>query len=268
MIHELHPYIADKLVRRGQALEVLLVGAGGNGSKMLFGLKNLHLALQALGYAGLRVCLADGDTVSESNLLRQAFYPADLGLNKATVLIHRLNLACGLDWNAHAHHLEGKDIQGDVVISCVDSRQARAAIYQGCGGSYGYRQPPAYWLDLGNGDTSGQLVLGCPSNRKNPRRAERLRSAAELFPELVDTSLPDDDTPSCSTLEALERQDLFINDLLVTQALNLLWQLLKHHQLSHHGAFVNATTGNVTPLTIDPTAWRRLKAQSARYLAA
>jgi len=38
----------------------------------------------------------------------------------------------------------------------------------------------------------------------------------------TDTTLPRDDLPSCSTMEAFEKQDLFVNDTLVTSALALL----------------------------------------------
>ena len=63
----------------------------------MIGLKNIHQGLLALGFPGLEVILADGDTVSESNLVRQSFYPSDVGLNKTEVLINRLNLSCGLE---------------------------------------------------------------------------------------------------------------------------------------------------------------------------
>ncbi len=67
--HTLHPHLAYTR----SPLRVLVVGAGGNGSKLTVGLKNLHGALVALGHPGLQVGLADGDTVSTSNLVRQSF---------------------------------------------------------------------------------------------------------------------------------------------------------------------------------------------------
>lgn len=99
--HQLHPYFKD--MRR--PVKTLVVGAGGTGSKVVIGLKNIHLGLLALGRPGLEVVLADGDTVSGSNLVRQSFYPSDVGLNKAEVLINRLNLSCGLDWQARPFEL-------------------------------------------------------------------------------------------------------------------------------------------------------------------
>lgn len=255
--HALHPYL--KTLRR--PAEVLVVGAGGTGSKTVVGLKNVSRALRALGHPGLRVTLADGDVVSESNLVRQAFYPSDVGLPKAEVLINRLNLSCGLAWRALPYPASAETVRAerpDLVVGCVDSRKARAEIADGVVG-----QGVVYALDAGNGAVTGQVVLGCPLGHHNPRRRERLRTAYELFPELCDASLPEDDAPSCSTLEALEKQDLLINDLAATCLLNLLWQLFRHGTLDHHGAFISLPAGSVRPLPIDPNVWQRLGRQAS-----
>jgi hypothetical protein len=49
----------------------------------------------------------------------------------------------------------------------------------------GPRSGVSFWLDLGNHATGGQFVLGQPWNWKNKRSATRLRTVAELFPELI-----------------------------------------------------------------------------------
>jgi len=255
-------HLLHEALRSPRPLKVLVVGAGGNGSKLVVGLKNLHGALLGLGHPGLQVGLADGDLVSESNLVRQSFYPSDVGLNKATVLINRINMSCGLTWEALPRYLEPDDVgtaRPHLLLSCVDSRKARAVIHEGIQRFEGL----FYHADLGNTRDTGQVVLGCPLGYYNPRKRDRLRTAYELFPELTDTSLPEDDTPSCSTLEALEKQDLFVNDTLVTSVLALLWRLLRHGEIAHHGSFVDLKTGSVRPLPIDPVLWRRLRKQRA-----
>ena len=70
----------------------------------------------------------------------------------------------------------------------------------------GPRSGVSFWLDLGNHATGGQFVLGQPWNWENKRSAARLRTVAELFPELVDPLLDNDGLPSCSAVESLERQ--------------------------------------------------------------
>ena len=236
------------------ALHITLVGVGGNGSKMLIGLKNLHLALKALGSYQLYVTAYDPDLVSSSNLVRQTFFESDIGQNKTKLLIHRLNISCGLNWSAeaNAYTRASNDYPSNILISCVDTRAARAQIVQSFEKHF-----PQYWLDLGNDSQTGQFILGQPAAEKTKTVRNRLRTATELFPEIADTRIPEDSNPSCTTREALERQDLFVNDILTAQALNLLSQLLKDGQIAHHGGFINAQLGSVTPLPIELKTWNR-----------
>lgn len=84
----------------------------------------------------------------------------------------------------------------------------------------------------------------------------RLPTVVELFPELASAG-PEDDTPSCSLAQALERQHLFVNQAVVTPALQLLWQIFRVGRLTWHGAFVDLESGRTTPLPVDPKAWKR-----------
>mgnify|MGYP000373142413 CR=1 FL=1 len=77
-------------------------------------------------------------------------------------------------------------------------------------------------------------------------------TAAEMFPELVDPAAVEDDAPSCSVAEALERQSLFVNRVLASHALALLFELLGRGSITHAGGFVNLATGNVVPIPLAP----------------
>src|ERR1700732_3479647 len=83
---------------------------------------------------GLDVAMMDADAVSETNCVRQPFSASDIGQNKATVLINRINLFWGTKWSAvpnhfHARSFDRKHDGGpDVLIGCVDTRAARQAI--------------------------------------------------------------------------------------------------------------------------------------------
>ena len=193
---------------QGRAIRVVVIGCGGNGSVMAMGLPYIHQALLLAGHpGGLDVTLIDGDIVSPSNCARQPFSQSEIGLSKSVVLASRINLFWGLKWKAIQEHVSKshKVEEADIVISCVDTRSARASIAELVTGDASV----TYWLDLGNGADGGQFVLGQPWNRLNPRRAERLRTARELFPEIADTTRGEDNAPSCSALEALERQAPF-----------------------------------------------------------
>jgi len=71
---------------------VLVVGCGGTGSVIIGGLPYLHLSMLAQGHpCGLSVTVTDGDNISPANSVRQPFSRAEIGLNKAIVLVNRLN---------------------------------------------------------------------------------------------------------------------------------------------------------------------------------
>ena len=117
-----------------------------------------------------------------------------------------------------------------------------------------------YWLDLGNNADSGQFVLGQPENQRNKARDMRLPTAPELFSELINQKLDKKDRlPRCSALEALERQEPFVNQTLAYQALAMLARLFRYGRLSYHGGFVNLRTGRTTSLPVDPVLWQRMR---------
>jgi PRTRC genetic system ThiF family protein len=259
--HRLH----EELLRR--EVRILVVGCGGTGSAILGGLPYLHQALVAWGHAGgLHVTVMDGDTISAVNCVRQAFGRSEIGMNKAIVLVNRINVFWGLNWQAIPEALKAQALtpsyavyteqrlRPDVVIGCVDTRAARAVIAKSVAGL----SNAGYWLDLGNHATGGQFVLGEPQNARNKRARLRLRTAAELYPELVNPDLDDDREPSCSALEALDRQEPFVNSCLAQHALALLARLFRYGQVSHHGGFVDVAGGRCVPLPIDPARWHRM----------
>jgi PRTRC genetic system ThiF family protein len=216
---------------------------------------------------GLRITVMDGDSVAAVNCVRQPFSRGEIGLNKGIVLVSRINLFWGLTWQAVPHPLTAEtlassyagsgepSLRPDIVVGCVDTRAARAVIAKSTAGRSGV----GYWLDLGNSASSGQFVLGEPQNARNKRSRARLRTVAELYSEVVDPALDDDNEPSCSAIEALERQECFVNAVLAQHALSLLARLFRYGEISHHGAFVDIATSRSVPLAIDPVLWRRAR---------
>jgi PRTRC genetic system ThiF family protein len=260
--HRLHEELLAREVR------ILVIGCGGTGSAIIAGLPYLHQAMLVQGHPfGLCVTVMDGDTVSPFNCVRQPFSRSELGLNKGIVLMTRINLFWGLTWEAIPCALTAQtlaesydrfgepSLRPDIVIGCVDTRAARAIIAEVTGGYSGV----GYWLDIGNSHSSGQFVLGEPQNARNKRSRTRLRTVAELYPEVVDPALDDEDEPSCSAIEALERQECFVNSVLAQHALALLAQLFRYGQTSHHGGFVDVAHSRSVPLVVDPALWDRIR---------
>ncbi len=236
-----------------RAIKILLVGCGGNGAQILMGLASLETALRAISSRSLHVTVVDDDVVSEANLGRQPFYRCDLGNSKARTLTERINLAHGLSWRAVHGRAPGaiKVADADILITCVDTASARRAL--GAELATGTTRP-AYWMDLGNRAGDGQFIIGCP-RRENGQHQDggRLPTVLDYFPEIADESLPDDNSPSCSVAEALERQSLFVNRVLASHALALLFDLIGRGSIGHAGAFINLASGQCAPIPL-PTA--------------
>lgn len=230
-----------------RTIGILLVGCGGNGAQMLMGLASLDTALRAISPRSLHVTVVDDDIVTEANLGRQPFYRCDLGNSKARTLVERINLAHGLSWHAvHGRAPSAIGVEGaDILITCVDTASARRAL--GTVLAEG-NSIPAYWMDLGNRATDGQFLIGCPRRATNDPL--RLPTVLEYFPELADGSLVDDDAPSCSVAEALERQSLFVNRVVASHALALLFDLLGRGSIGHAGAFLNLASGQSVPIPL------------------
>jgi PRTRC genetic system ThiF family protein len=181
----------------------------------------------------------------------------EVGHPKSVVLVNRLNLFWNLGWDAVPEHLVGKQRldRVDIVIGCVDTRAARAAIHE-CTSGW---DSTAYWLDIGSTADAGQFILGEPSNQVNRRCRTRLRTVAELYPDAVDGTLDDDELPSCSAIESLDRQSPFINQVLAQHALALLARLFRYGNINYHGGFINLREGCGARLAVDPSVWKRIR---------
>ena len=204
---------------------IVLVGVGGTGA-------NLALILGRLAYAAgqqgitVRLTFIDPDIVEQGNIGRQPFCPAELGMNKATSMAQRLNLAYGLSitavpdffqpsmkalhpLRAHAHQ---QWRMATLVIGCVDNHLARRELNnfaQLCEGS-------AWFLDCGNAYSNGQVLIGnLPAGSKievNPLGMcsglplPYVQEPALLVPDPIKAP-----QQSCALLAARGEQSLIVN---------------------------------------------------------
>jgi PRTRC genetic system ThiF family protein len=105
----------------------------------------------------------------------------------------------------------------------------------------------SYWLDLGNTSEAGQFILG---ERKNCINAgpNHLPTVAERYPEILNSRQDKAGGPSCSAVEALERQSPFVNQVIASNALALLARLFRYGSIDHAGAFINLATSQMVPV--------------------
>lgn len=246
-------------------IAVNLIGGGGTGSKVLTALMEMNHSLIELGHAGLQIRLWDDDIITDANLGRQRFAECETGLYKSVALINRVNRFSGAFWKAETVKFEKDGLgklpeyaQATIFITCVDTIKARfgvAQILKELSNRRNYRDTPKYWLDFGNSQHSGQVVLSTIGEIKQPN-SEKYETVASLpmvteeFGELLRQSESEDDTPSCSLAEALEKQDLYINSSITQMGCSLLWNLFRNGMTPYRGFFLNLKDFRTQPITV------------------
>lgn len=267
-------YTEKYLLDPTHQVTINLIGCGGTGTQVLSGLARLNEALLALNHPGLSVTVWDDDIISPANIGRQLFSPADIGQNKAVLSVTRVNRFFGYEWQAQPRRFNLKYIRynqpgssANITITCVDSAKARIGIAKILK-PLSTREPyerQFYWLDYGNLQKTGQVVLGTigeidqhkntgaeSHNGRNSKYREgvwKLKNVIELLPQIKKVR-EKNQGPSCSLAQALNKQDLFINSTLANLGLNLLWKLFREGRISNQGCYLNLDTISVNPIKI------------------
>jgi len=262
-IHTPVHFTDNYLINPLNPITVNLIGAGGTGSQMLTALARINHSLIALNHAGLQVAVFDDDVITEANLGRQLFAGAELGLNKAVVLTSRTNRFFGSNWKAVTRRFDGVLSDpfkaANIYISCVDTAVARFEIakvlkVEAERNRYN-RDKPLYWMDCGNSQNTGQVILSTISQIKQPvsklyNAVSELPMITDEYGQLLTKSEKENNTPSCSLAEALEKQDLFINSTLANMAASLLWNLFRQGFTENRGFFLNLKDFRCSPVKV------------------
>ena len=232
-------YIPDDYSR------IVLIGVGGTGGYLAQG-----LAKMIAGYKlDIKLTFVDPDFVEERNCARQNFWHYEVGHAKAECLAMRLNQQYGLQignavmtgedyCNNVEHH-----IYGALKVTCVDSLQARK-YYKGRGD----------WLDMGNGETTGQAIFGNSSNKEDLKKQKREWIAVPTVDHLpcpftvakMGKLKPEKTAVACADHPFAE-QGVFANEWAAQAGLTILHQLLIKKQLSISRIYFDTDTGRMTP---------------------
>lgn len=250
-IHHTDPYI----INPPHKVTVDLVGLGGTGSQVLTNLARINEGLVSTGHPGIHVRAWDDDIVTEANVGRQLFSRADIGANKATVLVTRVNRFFGYEWQAEPVAYTGQK-QSNITVSCVDTAMARLMMGLRIEGNKKPSKTPTdrlvYWLDMGNLQKTGQVILGTlfpvPQPKVDHATSSVLKTVTRKFN--LKKIKEEKQGPSCSLAEALGKQDLFINSSVAQFGCNLLWKLIREGRINYHGCYVNLETMTVNPIKI------------------
>lgn len=221
----------------------LMIGAGGNGSELFDGLTKIHNALLALGHPGLHVTVMDDDIVAEHNIVRQRFWPHEVGVHKSIALVHRANMLLGTDWTALPYRFTQEHIASlgkfELIITAVDTLTPRKLIAGACNSATQQRIRNCLWLDMGVEKKQAQVVLGALSDG---HLNDPLPNITAHYPAIL-TQEERHSAPSCSAAESLSRQDLFINEAVAGAASQLLWQCFRRGDVPWNGVVIDLDTG-------------------------
>jgi len=213
----------------------------------------------------LHVTVYDGDTVTLANKGRQLFADSEVGLNKSVAVVNRVNRFFGTNWKAVAKPFTRKGLRqlpnhgrANIYISCVDTVAARldiaAALNDNSGSFFAERDRGLYWMDMGNAHKTGQVILSTIGAIQQPdskiyRTVNYLPAVTDEFRGQLEAQA-DNNEPSCSLAEALEKQDLFINPALADLGGSLLWNVFRNGMIPYRGFFLNLGDFRSVPITV------------------
>jgi PRTRC genetic system ThiF family protein len=247
-------HFTDKLLLDPEhPLTVTVIGAGGTGSNVIAGLARINASLRQLDHPGLQVTVLDDDRVTAANSGRQLFATSEIGLYKCEALINRVNRFFGTSWKAVPEKVTSgtpaEKCLAQVLFTAVDTVEARFTVEQllkkGSQMLYPLLQP-LYWMDFGNSQYTGQVLLSTVHTISQPR--SRKFQPVDALPFVTKeyahelNNKKEDHLASCSVAEALNRQDLFINATLANMGCSLFWNMLKEGMIHYRGFFVNLKT--------------------------
>jgi len=245
---------------------VLLAGCGGTGSHIAQALARIAAHLR-LSRTELRIIFCDGDIVEEKNVGRQLFTLADIGHNKAMALATRFNHLFGLaiealpematvDRLAALGGLKrkygGKNSSLGLLVGAVDNATARKTLHgalraQGCWN---------VWLDCGNHEHAGQVVVGSHTDPADLKDAIKVGICAKLpapsliYPDLL-AATERRRREDCAAAMEDNLQGLMVNTQVAATAAAYLDGLLVRRRINTFETIFDQTTLTMrsTPIT-------------------
>lgn len=219
---------------------IVLVGCGGTGGFLADSICRLLIDRPADLY------LVDPDRVEPHNVARQAFDRTDVGHFKAEVLAMRLARRYSreigysvlpYDHELHAQVFGATHSRLNLLVGAVDNVAARRAIAATIGSGtamYGTRNERVWWLDCGNGQNAGQVLLGNATQSEGLRHAfnpqlglcRALPAPSLQRPDLLEAPPEPRHAPDCAEAIAHGDQGPTINQVVAVVAASYVEKLL------------------------------------------
>jgi PRTRC genetic system ThiF family protein len=239
---------------------IALIGCGGTGSHLAQSLARLAAHCRDTQRAEVGLCFVDGDHIEAKNVGRQLFCEAEIGQNKAQTLAARFSAAFGLRIMAMPEMATGEVLhsfkvsQGTgILVGAVDSAAGRRTLNQALTLLSSWQ----IWLDCGNHESSGQVLVGTTAEIARLRGALNLGGVCTALPSpgLVAPDLLKDPPPrprvDCAAAMEDNAQSLCVNQMMAAIASEYLYDLVIRRRLTTFQTTVDLQSLSMrsTPIT-------------------
>jgi PRTRC genetic system ThiF family protein len=267
------------LLRQCRQIELVQVGAGGNGSWLFPHVVRLARELKRQDKQ-VSLKLIDPDLIESKNLVRQNYAEGEVGLPKATSLAFRYGAAWGMEIEAFVQPFSLPLLENSrsgpgayydrlvIVIGCVDNAAARrelAGVLK-LNSNYAADLPRVWLLDTGNYAEGGQVLLGSAPTTEEAAKAfshpgvcSWLPSPYLQHPELLE-ALPEELSNhhlSCAELALVNAQAFSINAQVASLAADFLYRLLLVAGLKRLSTYLHLPTATMRSVYTSPQTLAR-----------
>lgn len=268
-------HAAVVMPRDYSSLRFIVVGAGGTGSYVIPAIARLMFELKESQNKPVEMMIVDPDVVESGNIPRSNFCGGEVGSFKAQSLAKRITLAWGLECHYANELFDGerhlKAPSSDyrslkVIVGCVDNHLARRDIHLSIEKYKGYRSsdaPDLWWIDGGNGRSSGQVLLGSNTKKIKPDQhfpgtsiCRSLPAPSLVHPELLDAEMKvksdDPERLSCPDRIRLGEQSLNINQRVAVEMAEMLTEMFLTRSLRRFASYFDLESGTSRSLYCTP----------------
>lgn len=261
--------------REYSSLRFIVVGAGGTGSFVIPAIARLIFELKQQNKP-VEMLIVDPDVVESGNIPRSNFCAAEIGRFKAQTLAERITMAWGIETGFSCekfdpeNHLKRStnDFRSlTVIVGCVDNYLARRDIYRAVDEFRGYSSsdaPNLWWIDGGNGRSSGQVLLGSNTKRIKPGQnftgtsiCRSLPAPSLVHPDLLTEEKISSETArlealSCPDRIRLGEQSLNINQRVAVEMADMLTAMFLTRSLKRFASYFDLESGTSRSLYCTP----------------
>lgn len=253
-------------------LRFIVVGAGGTGSFVVPAIARLIYELRQQQNKSAEMLIVDPDVVESGNIPRSNFCFAEVGRYKAQTLAERVCMAWGIETSFSCEKFDSeKHLKGSttdyrsltIIVGCVDNYMARREMHRALDEFRGYGDASRlWWIDGGNGRSSGQVLLGSTTNALKPEQyftgtsicralpAPSLQHSDLLKPEKVEAM----SDVSCPERVRLGEQGLNVNQRVAVEMAEMLSSMLLTRTLKRFAVYFDLESGSTRSAYCTPSA--------------